>query len=433
MGWPSPALRGHRRGWHERPGARREQLGAAVTGSDRAAAPPTARLREAGIEPVVGHARPTCPGRRGLVYSTAVPPETPSGAAAEREARDLHRAELLAEVTRCGRRSPSRHAGKTTTASMLVHTLRGAARIAYLVGGEGVRRPGVNAGWGRGEVAGGRGRRVRPLAPRARPRVAVLTSAELDHHATYASSARSRRAFREFLDAGRGRGGGLETGARAVALADGGLVVPFDAPVLVRRLALRLRRRPGRPPRARRPQRAQRRRRADASRARRRLAAAAAALATSRAAGRRSSASARRRRGARRRRLRPPPDARSPPRSTPPARSTPARDRRLPAAPVLAHEHLARGVRRRAGGGRLAVVLDVYPARERAEDFPGVSGLLVAEARRRGRGGQARAWLPSTSRRRRRPPPAGARGRPRAHARGGRHRRAREGPPAGRR
>ncbi len=28
----------------------------------------------------------------------------------------------------------------------------------------------------------------------------------------------------------------------------------------------------------------------------------------------------------------------------------------------------------------VVVVLDVYPARERAEDFPGVSGLLVAEA-----------------------------------------------------
>jgi UDP-N-acetylmuramate--alanine ligase len=26
------------------------------------------------------------------------------------------------------------------------------------------------------------------------------------------------------------------------------------------------------------------------------------------------------------------------------------------------------------------VVLDIYPARERAEDFPGVSGLLIAEA-----------------------------------------------------
>ena len=30
-------------------------------------------------------------------------------------------------------------------------------------------------------------------------------------------------------------------------------------------------------------------------------------------------------------------------------------------------------------------MLDVYPARERAEDFPGVSGLLVAEADRRRR------------------------------------------------
>jgi len=28
----------------------------------------------------------------------------------------------------------------------------------------------------------------------------------------------------------------------------------------------------------------------------------------------------------------------------------------------------------------VVAVLDVYPARERAEDFPGVSGLLIAEA-----------------------------------------------------
>jgi UDP-N-acetylmuramate--alanine ligase len=31
-------------------------------------------------------------------------------------------------------------------------------------------------------------------------------------------------------------------------------------------------------------------------------------------------------------------------------------------------------------GADLAAVLDVYPARERAEDFPGVSGRLVADA-----------------------------------------------------
>ena len=41
------------------------------------------------------------------------------------------------------------------------------------------------------------------------------------------------------------------------------------------------------------------------------------------------------------------------------------------------------------------VVLDVYPARERPEDFPGVSGLLVAQAAADAGGGRPVAWLPS--------------------------------------
>ena len=57
-----------------------------------------------------------------------------------------------------------------------------------------------------------------------------------------------------------------------------------------------------------------------------------------------------------------------------------AAGRGLPAAPVLAHAGARARVRRGAGGADVVVVLDVYPARERAEDFPGVSGLLVAEA-----------------------------------------------------
>ena len=43
----------------------------------------------------------------------------------------------------------------------------------------------------------------------------------------------------------------------------------------------------------------------------------------------------------------------------------------------------------------MAAVLDVYPARERAEDFPGVSGLLVAEAAADAAGGRAVLWLPT--------------------------------------
>jgi UDP-N-acetylmuramate--alanine ligase len=42
----------------------------------------------------------------------------------------------------------------------------------------------------------------------------------------------------------------------------------------------------------------------------------------------------------------------------------------------------------------VACVLDVYPARERAEDFPGVSGLLVAEAAADAARGRVVAWAP---------------------------------------
>jgi UDP-N-acetylmuramate--alanine ligase len=39
-------------------------------------------------------------------------------------------------------------------------------------------------------------------------------------------------------------------------------------------------------------------------------------------------------------------------------------------------------------------VLEVYPARERAEDFPGVTGRLIAEAAADAGGGRPVLWLP---------------------------------------
>jgi UDP-N-acetylmuramate--alanine ligase len=42
----------------------------------------------------------------------------------------------------------------------------------------------------------------------------------------------------------------------------------------------------------------------------------------------------------------------------------------------------------------VVVVLDVYPARERADDFPGVDGRLVAAAAADSAGGRPVAWLP---------------------------------------
>jgi UDP-N-acetylmuramate--alanine ligase len=55
---------------------------------------------------------------------------------------------------------------------------------------------------------------------------------------------------------------------------------------------------------------------------------------------------------------------------------------------------LARDFGRALALADVVVVLDVYPARERAEDFPGVSGLLVAQAAADAARGRPVWWLP---------------------------------------
>src|SRR3954467_13346302 len=167
-------------------------LGATVTGSDRA---PSPYLPATGLEPVIGHAAGNVPAGAEVVYSSAIPPDNP-----ERRDPELHRADLLGEITRLKPTiAVSGTHGKTTTSSMLVHALRGAgADPSYLVGGE-VRSTGANAGWGTGEwlvvEADESDRSLLKLAPT----IAVVTNAELDHHTTYSSGRDVDDTFRAFL------------------------------------------------------------------------------------------------------------------------------------------------------------------------------------------------------------------------------------------
>ena len=106
-----------------------------------------------------------------------------------------------------------------------------------------------------------------------------------------------------------------------------------------------------------------------------------------------------------------------------------ARRGRLPAAPVLAHRasspaSSAPRWRRPTSPACSAI----YPARERAEDFPGVTGLLVAEAAADRAGGRPVLWLPALRRRRAGPARPAARRRPLPRARRRRRRRARPPP-----
>jgi UDP-N-acetylmuramate--alanine ligase len=55
---------------------------------------------------------------------------------------------------------------------------------------------------------------------------------------------------------------------------------------------------------------------------------------------------------------------------------------------------LARGFGVALAGADVIVVLGIYPARERPEDFPGVSGQLVAAQAADAAGGRSVAWMP---------------------------------------
>ncbi len=100
------------------------ELGASVTGSDRAESSYTERLRGAGIEPIIGHAGENVPPGAEVVFSTAVGPENPERRAAGE--KQLHRADLLAQIASLRRcLAVTGTHGKTTTSAMIVHILRG--------------------------------------------------------------------------------------------------------------------------------------------------------------------------------------------------------------------------------------------------------------------------------------------------------------------
>ncbi len=179
-------------------------LGAAVSGSDSAAGAQLERLAADGVlRASVGHAGENVPAGDGveLIYSSAVAADNVERVAArERGIPERPRAELLTELTALRRTiAVAGTHGKTTTASMLVHALRAAGlEPGWLVGGS-VGGGLANAAWGGGEwlvvEADESDRSMLSL----KVEIAVLTNVELDHHATFASLAELREAFRLFL------------------------------------------------------------------------------------------------------------------------------------------------------------------------------------------------------------------------------------------
>jgi UDP-N-acetylmuramate--alanine ligase len=179
------------------------QLGAGVSGSDQRESPALARLRARGAEVVVGHSATNVPDGDGveLVYSSAVPPDNVERREARRRGLvERPRADLLAELT-AGRPTiavAGAH-GKTTTASVTAHVLRECGfDPGFLIGGD-VASLGANAD------RGGDGWLVVEADESDRSMlslsvdIAVLTNVDLDHHATFGSLAELEEAFRAFL------------------------------------------------------------------------------------------------------------------------------------------------------------------------------------------------------------------------------------------
>jgi len=203
-----------------------DALGATVSGSDRARSSYIDRLAEHGIQANFGHSEANVPDGAEVVYSTAVAPDNPERQVA---ARELHRADLLAEIAALRRcLAVTGTHGKTTTSAMVVHALRGAGMDpCYVIGGE-LRSTGANAGWGSGEwivvEADESDRSLLKLSPE----IAVLTNAELDHHSTYASRLDLDQTFATFM-ARAGDGAVVWDRPQLRALCPPGAVA-YDAP-----------------------------------------------------------------------------------------------------------------------------------------------------------------------------------------------------------
>jgi UDP-N-acetylmuramate--alanine ligase len=379
-------------------------LGAEVTGSDLADSPYCELLRAAGIEPRLGHDAANVPEGAELVVSTAIPDHNPELAAARAAGAPVHhRGDLLGELTRLKRSIAVAGAhGKTTTAAMIAHVLLETGRDpAFLVGGE-VWPGGPNARWGEGEwIVAEADESDRSFLKLARD-VAVVTNIELDHHSTYASLGELEAAFAEFAAPAEvrvlgpgldlpGKGEplwfGIEAGdvrAEQVELRPGGsrfrvdgalveLAVPGRHNVLDALAAIAAVRVAGVS-----------------------AAEAAPALSSFAGAGRRFEEHGSTGAGAR-----VVDDYAHHPTEV---RATLDAARTLEPGRLVAcfQPHLysrtralARDFGRALALADVVVVLDVYPARERAEDFPGVSGLLVAQAAADAAHGRPVWWLPA--------------------------------------
>ncbi|MFL5846459.1 MAG: UDP-N-acetylmuramate--L-alanine ligase [Solirubrobacteraceae bacterium] len=367
-------------------------LGAEVSGSDRADSPYLAPVRAAGITVFVGHDAANVPAEGDVVHSTAIPAENPERVAAGE--RDHPRSWLLGELTRLRNVIAVGGAhGKTTTTSMIAHALLGCgASPGYLIGGE-LTTTGTNADWGTGDWLVVEADESDRSLLAIDADVAVVVNVELDHVDQYPSLADLEEVYRAFLGGAAHAVTTPELVRLAPEAATFGLtdleLTPGGSTFVSEGVEVRLAV-PG----------AHNAANAAAALAALRhtgvdLADAAAALADFRGAGRRFQRLGETASGA----VVIDDYAHHPTEVA----ATIAGARSFGARRVVAvfQPHLYSRTAQFASefgaalaSADVACVLDIYPARERAEDFPGVRGLRIAEAAADRAGGREVLWLP---------------------------------------
>ncbi|MBW8481021.1 UDP-N-acetylmuramate--L-alanine ligase [Actinomadura parmotrematis] len=189
--------------------------GIAVSGSDAKESELLGQLADLGAKVHVGHDAAYLGDADTVVVSTAIRESNPELAAARaRGLRVLHRSEALAALM-AGRRAVAvagTH-GKTTTTSMLTVALqRAGADPSYCIGGQLVTT-GLGADEGAGPVFVAEADESDGSFLRYTPAIAVVTNVEADHLDNYGGFEKVKENFAAFVDR-------VEAGGTLVACAD---------------------------------------------------------------------------------------------------------------------------------------------------------------------------------------------------------------------
>ena len=177
-------------------------LGYKVSGSDLRESAMTRRLRELGVEVIIGHDAGNVRDRDVVVVSTAVRGDNPELVAArEAHVPVVPRAQMLAELMRFwnGIAVAGTH-GKTTTTSLVASLLaEGGLDPTFVIGGL-LNSSGAHAQLGSGQYLVAEADESDASFLYLQPVMAVVTNIDADHMGTYGGDfGRLRGTFLEFL------------------------------------------------------------------------------------------------------------------------------------------------------------------------------------------------------------------------------------------